>query len=366
MTFGFGFPVSQLPWWLAADAVLLLLTVAGLYWLESRRKRRISCFVQHTLLRSLVGGYDARIRRPLFWFTVIGFCCLLLALAQPHWGRAWKEVRKHSRDVLVCLDISESMRATDLLPSRLERAKQKVVTLVDNSPGDRFGLIAFTGAAGLQCPLTLDHGYFKAVLGAVDTDSISREGTDIAAALAGAVDVFKDEDTKMDEFARDTRAILLISDGEEVSGDAVETAKEAADYCRVYVIGVGDPDGAEIEIPTWMTREGVRGAGARAATHISKLDEETLIRVAEAGNGPYVAATPDDWDIHQVREAMNRLESRLVESDVRLQLVNRYQWPLAAAIMLFAAESLWLAVMPWLRTWGSLRKAQAQGEKQHG
>ena len=118
-------------------------------------------------------------------------------------------MRKLSRYFLVCFDISESMRATDLLPSRLERAKQKVVTLVDNSPGDRFGLIAFTGAAGLQCPLTLDHGYFKAVLGAVDTDSISREGTYIAAALAGAVDVFKDEDTKMDEFARDTRAILL-------------------------------------------------------------------------------------------------------------------------------------------------------------
>ena len=366
MTFGFGFPISQLPLWLTAAGVLLALAVAGLYWLEVRRKRRIARFVQHTLLRPLLGGYDDRVRRPLFWFTALGLVCLLLALAQPHWGRAWKEVRKHSRDVLVCLDISESMRATDLLPSRLERAKQKIVTLVDNSPGDRFGLIAFTGAAGLQCPMTLDHGYFKAVLNALDTDSISREGTDIAAALAAAVEVFEDEDAKNDEFARDTRAILLISDGEEVSGDAVEIAKQASDFCRVYVIGVGDPDGAEITIPTWMTREGVRGATARAMTHMSKLDEETLVRVAEAGNGPYVAATPDDWDIEQIREAMNRLESRLVESDVRLQLVNRYQWPLAAAMLLFVAEGLWLVTMPWVRAWRGRRRMVPRGEAQHG
>jgi Ca-activated chloride channel family protein len=258
------------------------------------------------------------------------------------------------------------MRATDLLPSRLERAKQKIVTLVDQSPGDRFGLIAFTGAAGLQCPMTLDHGYFKAVLNALDTDSISREGTDIAAALNAAVEAFKDEDTSNDEFARDTRAILLISDGEEVSGDAVEVAREAADYCRVYVIGVGDPDGTEITIPTWMTREGVRGATARAMTHVSKLDEDTLVRVAEAGNGPYVAATPDDWDIDQIREAMNRLESRLVESDVRLQLVNRYQWPLTGAMLMFLAEGLWVVAMPWLRAWRGRRSLTLRGERQHG
>lgn len=366
MTFGFAFPLSQLPGWLAVGALVLVLAIAALYWLENRRKHRIAAFVEHSLLPPLLGGYDTRLRRPLFWFTVGGLGCLLLALAQPHWGRAWKEVRKHSRDVLVCLDISESMRATDLLPDRLERAKQKVLTLVDNSPGDRFGLIAFSGAAGLQCPLTLDHGYFKAVLHAVDTDSISREGTDIEAALATAVDVFKEEDAKNDEFARDTRAILLISDGEEVSGDAIEMAKEASEYCRVYVIGVGDAEGAEIPIPNWMTRGKGRETPVRSQTHISKLDEETLIRIAEAGNGPYVAATPDDWDITQVREAMNRLESRLIESDVRLQLVNRYQWPLAAAIVLFAAEGFWVAIMPWLRAWKEVRKTRRQGEAQYG
>ena len=366
MKFGFGFPLAQLPLWLTVAFLALLLSAAGLYWLEIRRKRRIARFVQHALLPRLVGNYDERVRRPLYWFTVLGFAFFLLALAQPHWGRAWKEVRKHSRDVMICLDISESMRATDLPPNRLERAKQKIVSLVDHSPGDRFGLVAFTGAAGLMCPMTLDHGYFKAVLSAVDTDSISREGTDIAAALASAVEVFKDEDTKRDEFARDTRAILLITDGEEVSGNAIEMAKEASAYCRIYVIGVGDPEGAEIEIPGWMAREGVRGAAARELSHLSKLDEETLIRVADAGNGPYVAATPDDWDIEQIRGAMARLESRLVESDVRLQLVNRYQWPLTVAVLLFAAEGFWLAAMPWLRSWRTWRVSQPRREIQHG
>ncbi|HOF42014.1 MAG TPA: hypothetical protein PLD73_18240, partial [Candidatus Hydrogenedentes bacterium] len=156
------------------------------------------------------------------------------------------------------------------------------------------------------------------------------------------------------------------TDGEEVSGNAIEMAKEASAYCRIYVIGVGDPEGAEIEIPGWMAREGVRGAAARELSHLSKLDEETLIRVADAGNGPYVAATPDDWDIEQIRGAMARLESRLVESDVRLQLVNRYQWPLTVAVLLFAAEGFWLAAMPWLRSWRTWRVSQPRRETQHG
>lgn len=366
MTFGFGFPMTQLPLWLALGAAALLLTAAGLHWLERRRTRRLSRFVQHTLLAPLLKGYDERVRRPLFWCTALGVGFLLLALAQPHWGSAWQEVRRHSRDVLVCLDVSKSMLATDMLPNRLERAKQKVFTLLDESPGDRFGLIAFAGAAGVQCPLTLDHGYFRAVLNAVDTDTISRKGTDIEAALAEAMQVFKDEDAKTDDFARDTRAILLISDGEQISGDAVTMAQEAGRYSRIYVIGVGSPEGAEITIPDWMARERARGGAVRTMTHISKLDEETLIRIAEAGNGPYVAATPDDWDINQIREAMNRLDSRLVESDVRLRLVNRYQWPLAAAILLFAAEGFWLAAMPWVRVWRARRSVPGQGEAQHG
>ena len=238
MTFGFGFPMTQLPLWIGVAVAALLVTVAGLYWLEIRRKRRLSHFVQRTLLAPLLKGYDERVRRPLFWFTALGLGFLLLALAQPHWGSAWREVRKHSRDVLVCLDVSESMRATDLLPNRLERAKQKITTLMDDSPGDRFGLIAFAGAAGVQCPLTLDHAYFRAVLNAVDTDTISRKGTDIEAALEAAMQVFKDEDAKTDDFARDTRAILLISDGEQISGNAVTTAQEAGQYSRLSLIHI--------------------------------------------------------------------------------------------------------------------------------
>ncbi len=354
MELRFAFPLAALHWWLIPTIVVMAGVILGLRFLEKRRAGRLHRFVTAKLAPRLLVGFDASVRRPLFWMTVLGVASLAVALAQPHWGQAWKEVRKQSRDVLICLDTSESMRATDFLPNRLERAKQKLLTLLDRSPGDRFGLIAFSGASAMQCPLTLDHGYFKAVLNAVDTDSISQEGTDIAAALDEAVEVFREEDASGDTFSRDTRAILLISDGEQVSGDAVARAEEASQYCRVYVFGVGDPGGAEVRIPDQMTRNktGPRGA----AMHHSKLDEETLIKLAKAGNGPYIAASMDDWDVDQAYAAMERLESRAVESDLRLQLVNRFQWPLAFAIILFAGEGAWLALLPWLRAWRGTRR----------
>lgn len=363
MRFGFAFPWSQLGVWGLTALLALAALVLALRRLERRRVARMHAFVHGALVSRLLVGYDARARRPLFWLTLVGFAALLLAFAQPHWGQAWKELRKQSRDIFICLDTSESMRATDHLPNRLERSKQKIVSLVDRCPGDRFGLIAFAGASALQCPLTLDHAYFKAVLHAVDTNTISLKGTNIASAIEESVQVFRDEDAERDEFNRDTRAILLISDGEQVSGDAIAAAELASDYCRVYVMGVGDPDGAEIAIPD-IVRNAARGAG-RPMRHLSKLDQDTLIKIAQAGGGPYVNATIDNWDIDQIHQAMERLHSRIVASDMRLQLVNRYQWPLALAVVCFMAEGLWLAALPWIRAWRMARRRSAPEEAPH-
>jgi Ca-activated chloride channel family protein len=352
---GFIFPLHQLPWWLAAGGAFLALLGFVLRRYERLRRGRVARFVESGLASRLLRGFDERVRRPLFWFALLGFAALLLALAQPRWGQAWQEVYEQSHDVIVCLDTSESMRAPNPLPSRMERAKQKIVSLVERAPGDRFALVAFSGAAQLQSPFTADHGYFGTVLRAIDTDTISIEGTDIAAAIETAVKLFRDEDQKSGTFRPDTRAILLISDGEAVSGDAVAVAEEASKYCRVYVIGVGDPNGAEIRLPDWMARymQGVSGS----EVHLSRLDEESLMQVALAGNGAYIRSTPDNSDIEQIHDMINQLSTRHVGSDIRLHLINRYQWPLAFATACFAAEGLWLALLPWVRWWRSRRSA---------
>lgn len=361
MNVGFAFPLSQLHWWLITVAAALALLVMGLRMLEGHRLARLNRFVDGGLAPRLLVGYDAAVRRPLFWLTLLGFGCMAVAIAQPHWGRAWQEVQRQSRDILVCLDVSESMGAPNPLPSRLERAKQKIISFVDRSPGDRFGLVAFSGAAELQCPLTLDHGYFKAVLKAIDTDIISLEGTDIAEALRTSSKTFREEEERIGPYNRNSRAILLISDGEQVSGDAVVQAEETAEQARVHVIGVGSPEGAEIRIPKWMAR--ARGAGLRDMVHLSRLDEDMLIQVATAGRGSYVRSTVDNWDSDQVFEQMQKLSARDVAGDVRLRLVNRYQWPLAAALVCFAAEGLWLIALPWLRTWRMRRVGLGREEK---
>lgn len=362
-TIAFAFPLRQLHWWLGLAVAVLALIVVGLRALERRHRARLGRFVAADLAPRLLAGYDARARRPLFWSTLLGCAALLAAFAQPRWGGAWQEVARPSRDIMVCLDTSESMRAENPLPNRLERAQKKIVALLDSSPGDRFGLVVFSGAAELLCPLTLDHGYFRAVLNAVTTDTISLEGTDIAAALSEAAKALREEAEESGRFDKDLRAIVLISDGEQVSGDAIREAEKAADYARVYVIGVGDPNGTEVTFASVQDRYS-RG-GKAGVTHVSKLDEDTLIRMASSGGGGYVRSTPDNSDVEQIYGHLEQLARHTVSSSLRFRLVNRYQWPLGLAIACFTAEGLWLVILPRLRKWRTRNGGAQQGERQH-
>lgn len=343
----FVFPMKFLALWIAITALSIVALVLMLRMLERRHAKRLERFVESKLAPRLLGSYHSRIRRPLLWLTAIGFAAMAFTFAQPHWGSAWLDVRKQSRDIMVILDTSESMLATNPLPSRLARAKQKISALIEMAPGDRFGIIAFSGNAALQCPMTLDHGYVRAVLNAMNTSVVSREGTNIAAALNEAVRVFEQEDRESGTTGKSARAILLISDGEQVSGDAIAAAEKASEYARIYVIGIGDPEGAQVLMPQYMNRFDRSPGGDRV--HLSKLDEKTLMRLAAAGNGVYARSRADRRDIEDIFLRFDSLATRDIASDIRLQSINRFQWPLALAIGCFAGEGLWLAAMPWWR-----------------
>lgn len=358
MSVEFAFPWSQLPLWAAAGAAAVALAVIALRAMERTRRNRVHRFVAADLAPLLLAGYDEKVRRPLLWFTVAGVVFLVLALAQPRWGRAWLETKRGSRDIMILLDTSESMNAQNPLPNRLERARQKVESLMESCPGDRFGIIAFSGEAALQCPLTLDHGYIRSVLHAIDTNTLSAEGTDIAEALREAERVFEEDIRQTGEENRYARVILLISDGEQVSGDAVKTAEEMGRYAGIYVMGIGDPEGAEVTFPEWMTQY-VRVKDANKP-HISKLDEKTLSQVAVKGGGAYVRSTPDNADINYITKELDTVQARATTGELRFNKVNRYRWPLTVALACFAGEGFWVALMPRLRRW-RMRRGDASG-----
>lgn len=362
MNIQFEFPIEQLPWW-AAGGALCLAAAAWLLWrLESRRAARVHAFVEAKLAPKLVLGNDRRLRRPLFWLALLGFAALLLTLAQPRWGQAWVRVEQPSRDILVLLDTSKSMLAEDIRPNRLKRAAMKIEAMTASLPGDRWGLIAFAGASALQVPLTHDHGYFLTVLHSVDTNTLSELGTDIAAALDEAADLFEEESAAAGGL-RNSRAVLLVSDGEEVSGNAQRAANRLANHANIYTLGIGTPEGTLVHFPHWL-RTGTR-APHLDRPHHSRLDEENLIAIANAGGGAYARMSADNSDIQHLMQHMSAMQAELRASDLRYQMVNRFQWPLAAAIAFLAAEGLWLALLPWLRQYRGRAVKDETGSLEH-
>jgi len=358
MDIRFQFPLSQLPLWIAVTVFVVLAIAWLLLRMDKQRDGRLHRFVESKLAPRLLVGYDARVRRPLFWLTILGIALAAVALMEPRWGRTWVNIEKSTRDIIVLLDTSESMNAQNPAPNRLTRARQKIEQLMERCPGDRFGLIAFSGDAQLQCPLTLDHGYFRSVLNATDTDTMTEEGTDIEGALEEAYELFSEESDSSASSRRYSRAVLLISDGEEVTGDALAGAAKLGEAATVHVMGIGDPDGAMVTFPEWMLRH-ASVPNARQP-HLTRLDEETLSRIALEADGVYVRSTPGNEDIDTIFNELEALEARGTESDVRFNMVNRYRWPLAAATACFFAEGLWLVLMPFIRRW-RMNRAEQEG-----
>ena len=333
--------------WLIGGVIGVLLIAWGLVRLERAHKERIHRFMDMHLATRLVVGGDARYRKPIFWFTVLGFVSLMFALAQPRWGVERVHQMKRSHDLLFVLDVSESMLATDPEPNRLERAKQKIDSIVERNPGNRYGLIAFSGETELMCPLTLDEGYFRSILNAVNTDSISLEGTNISFALERALEVYLEQENLTGDSVSQSQAVILVSDGEQLNGDGIAVARAVEKVARIHVIGVGDPRGTQI---TFTPVHGYRSnVPKQQLTQISKLDEHTLSQIAIEGGGGYIRSTSSNRDVNELHALIQELQARATEGELTESLMNRYQCPLGLAILFFMAEGIWLVLLPYLR-----------------
>ncbi|WP_319406433.1 VWA domain-containing protein [uncultured Desulfosarcina sp.] len=253
-----------------------------------------------------------------------------MALAGPKYGFRWQEIRQHGVDIIIALDCSRSMTATDIQPSRLERAKREVFDLLGMLQGDRAGLVAFAGTAFLQCPLTLDYDAFNLFLNALSPDYLPVGGTDITGALTTATSAF-------DPKSAADKAVILITDGENTgSGDPLKAAEQLKEKkIKLFCIGVGGSDGVPIPEAAGGFKKDRSGQIV-----LSRLDEKTLKKMAVITGGTYVRSVAGDMDLDTIYtdEIRRTMDAETVTSGRKQVWEDRFQWPLALALVCLLAE----------------------------
>lgn len=324
----FGTP----PWFWGLLALPLL---AALFFRAERRgKERLRNFVSPRLLPQLAGAVNYFRRALRFGLQLLGLALALMALAQPRWGYTFEEATRKGVDLLIAVDTSRSMLSNDVQPNRLDRVKLSAQDLIAQLQGDRVGLLAFAGRGFIQAPLTIDYGAVVEALNDLDTKTIPEGGTNISEAINLATKTYG-------KSAEGNRALIIYTDGEELSGDAVKTAKAAADAgVRIFTIGVGTPEGSLIPVPG---DEGGTGfvKDSKGQVVKSKLDEKRLREIAEATGGFYLHLENGPLTMQQLyEEGIAKMRAADIDARMSQRPIERYEWPLGAAILALAMSIL--------------------------
>lgn len=317
----------------AAFLGLLVLPALGLLrWiLASRSRARIQGFVARRLQPHLV---SIPVRRDLrFALFLAGIAAALVAAARPQWSQSAEAATGRGRDVIIAVDVSRSMLADDLPPSRLKRAQMVAEDLVRQLRSDRIGLVAFAGSAFLQAPVTADHAAVLTAMQELSPDLIPLPGTNISAALRCAQEAF-------DHSEGGQRALVLITDGEELEEDAFALAQELSTQMRIFTVGVGSAEGTVLSVPS--PNGGVEYIKDPSGNVVrSKLDEPRLRQVAEAGGGFYTKLVSGPAEVRHIIEAgialMDEHELQLEGSTITAE---GFQWPLGLGLALLTTGLL--------------------------
>jgi Ca-activated chloride channel family protein len=315
-----------------ALAALGLVPLVALFlaWALRERERALATFVEAALLPTVVPDLDRRRRRLRAGLATAAVAALALALGGPMWGFHWEEVRREGVDLVVALDTSKSMLATDVAPNRLARAKLAVQDLLAELGGDRIGLVAFAGSAFVQCPLTLDRDAFRESLDAVDVGLIPRGGTSLTAALDTGLEAFEGHQSNH-------QALVLITDGEDHEGTLEDAIKRAAERgVKVFTVGIGTPDGELIPAEGGGFLKDRKGQVVK-----SRLGEDTLKKIAVDTGGVYLHAAGADLGLAGLyRDHVATMEKRELASTLERRYEHRYQIPLALALGLVVVEAM--------------------------
>jgi Ca-activated chloride channel homolog len=276
------------------------------------------------LVKELTSNFSGKLFSLKFILVLLAFAAGVIAimnLRKP--GDSDNNVRK-GIDVVLALDVSKSMLATDLQPSRLERAKQFITKLMAVLPNDRIGLVLFAGKAYMQMPLTTDHNAAQMFVLSASPDAVPQQGTVISEALKMGANAFTTADRRF-------KAVVLISDGEDQDADADKTSKDLAEQgLLINTVGIGSPEGSYIPDPA----TGQNKRDEMGNTVISKLNEEELKSLAENTNGVYVRLQSSDESVDVVKKSLSQIENKAF-GDVSLMNFKTYYWWFAGAMLIF-------------------------------
>jgi Ca-activated chloride channel homolog len=321
-----------------AELLWLLLVIppgliAFFWWSRRRRDELMRRFIAARLLPALLAGVSPLRYRFKAGLLVLASTCLIIALARPQWGFSWQEVKQRGVDIVVAIDCSKSMLATDITPNRLARAKLAALELMQKARTDRLGLVAFAGSAFLACPLTIDDAAFGQSVDSLDVNTISQGGTALAGAIETSLTAFKEGDNH--------KVLVLMTDGEDHDPGAVEAATAAAQAgLRIYTVGIGTAEGELMRVADEQGRvDYVRDEQGNVVK--SRLNEKLLNEIAGSTEGGFYLPLRGARTIETLYE---RGLATLPKSEHQEKLVKqyhpRYHWPLAAAILLLIAEVL--------------------------
>ena len=315
-----------------AQYLLLLLLVPFFFVIQAVvlkiRKRRIRKFGDEALVAKLMPSYSEGktwIRLVLF---SIGFVFFIIGLSRPQIGARLKEHETKGAEIMIVLDVSNSMLAEDYSPNRLERAKLAISRLVDKLRDERIGLIVFAGNSFVQLPITTDYVSAKMFLNSISTESVPVQGTAMGDAISTAMKSFSLQSEK-------SRAVIVITDGENHEDDPVAAAQQAAELgVRVFTIGVGSPEGKPIPFEGELLKD------KDGEIVVTRLDEGILKDVADAGNGLYVRAGTSEFGLNPVINEIKKMEDEKYSSIVFEEYDEQFMNFFAIALVFFVLQML--------------------------
>ena len=308
--------------------ILIPLILAGYGIFRYLRGRRVKALGDEALVKELMPSASRAKGWIRISFICLGLMALIIGLARPQTGARLAEKKTRGAEILVALDVSNSMLAQDFSPNRLERAKLAIARLTDKLQEDRIGLVIFAGTSFVQLPVTTDYISAKMFLGSIDTGSIPVQGTAIGDAIRLCTKSFSAQSEK-------SRVIVVISDGEDHEADAVESAKQAAELgIKVYTIGVGSAEGQPIPMDGGLLKD------RNGEIVVTRLNEQMLRDIARAGGGAYIHAGNEEFGLNPIIDDIRRMEDEEFGSVVFEEYDDEFMYFLGAALLCFVIEIL--------------------------
>lgn len=312
---------------------LILLPILVVVFIVAERKRAslVASFINPNKHAMAMGATFER-RLVYLVLLLLGITMLITAAARPQWGTKLENMRARGIDILVAIDVSESMRASDVSPSRMAKARQTVEKFLGMLSGDRVGLIAFAGSAFTYCPLTVDYSAVRLFLNGMEPGIIADGGTNFPAVLKEAIDTFERGESPA------KRVLVIFSDGENHEGDPLPMVQEAVDAgIQVFTVGIGNSAAAGERIPVEDSDANAFKLDNQGNLVITRLDEATLQAVAREGNGDYYRTSDAGLEMVQIYKTLEENEETEFASRLQRQREDRYQLFLLGAFLLLTA-----------------------------